>query len=134
MITYKVLNQDTMATGRISMESSTTTFKIRKVLKMGVNNELIECFEVSGTTDDKRIEPFYVQMMSITASEKPRILAGEHYLEVPETGPWVVDIRGGKVVCWGLHETTDINSENSTIEIEGDHQVDALFGYVPLRD
>lgn len=115
------------------MESMTTRLQVSKATKLGPRDEMIDCVEVVVYENDKYVKEFYVQMFSITTSNKPKILTNNRYLNIPEVGQWVVDVRPGKIVCLGLHEYTDINTSNAKIEIEGSHDVDALFGYIPLE-
>lgn len=122
-----------MATGRISMDSLINTFHIKKATKMGCNGEFIDCVEVGVYSDNKYVTTFYVQMFSITANNKPKILANERYLEIAESTQWVVDVRPGKVVCWGIADTVDVNTTSAEIEVQGEHILDALFGYIPLE-
>jgi hypothetical protein len=122
-----------MATGRITMESLSTKLRVSKATKLGTHDEMIDCLEVNVYENEKYVKSFYVQMFSITTPNKPKILANNQYLDIPEVGHWVVDVRPRKIVCLGLHDSTDINTFNAEIEIEGSHDMDALFGYIPLE-
>ena len=115
-------------------ESTNSRFIIQKVMREVATGGFTERYQITHFIDGVEKEPFIVQLMSITTPEKPTIQADEKVIPLPDGGQWIVDIQNGKVVCWGQNETVDEKFNRLIVDVSGKYTLDALFGYVALKE